>query len=99
MLSARHFTYPLAARTSVASDRIIIATAPTHRAITQHHDMSVVGVHAVQKPRLSEINSIPNHDLMPCNRELRQGPWEYAKTKLRTLRRLHNPQGTSQTAR
>lgn len=34
MLSARHFTFPLAARTSVASDGIVKSTAATHRAIT-----------------------------------------------------------------
>src|SRR5215468_5047132 len=69
MLSACHFTFPLAARTSVASDGIIKSTAPTHRAITQHHDMPVVGFHAVKKRCLSQIKSVPNHDLMPRNRE------------------------------
>src|ERR1700731_1937168 len=90
MLLARHFTFPLAVRASVASDGIIKSTAPTHRAITQHHDMSVVGVHAVQKRCLSLIKSIPNHDLMPRNRELRQGP-ATAQTKLRVLQRLYKP--------
>src|SRR6516165_10776212 len=72
MLAARHLTFPLAARTSVASDSIVKSTAPTHRAITQHHDVSVVGVHAVQKRRLSSINTVPNHDLMSRNREHHQ---------------------------
>src|SRR5215510_9921342 len=74
MLSARHFTFPFAARTRVASDGMIKSTAPTHRAITQHHDMSVVGVHAVQKRCLSQIESVSNHDLMPHSRKQHRGP-------------------------
>src|SRR6266852_318639 len=62
MLLAGHFTFPLAAGTSVASDGIIKSTAPSHRAVTQHHYMSVVGFHAVQKPCLSQIKSVPDHD-------------------------------------
>src|SRR2546429_6704283 len=62
MLLAGHFTFPLAARTSVASDGVIKSTAATHRAVAQHHDMSVVGFHAVEKPCLSQIKSVPDHD-------------------------------------
>jgi flavin reductase (DIM6/NTAB) family NADH-FMN oxidoreductase RutF len=92
MLSARHFTFPLAARTSVASNAIVISTAPTHRAITQHHDVSIVGVHAVQKPCLSQIKSVSNHDLMPYNREHhRARSTGAAKTRLRVPRRLCKP--------
>src|SRR6266576_2282150 len=62
MLLAGHFTFPLAVRTRVASDGIVKSTAATHRAVTQHHDMSIVGFHAVQKPCLSQIKSVPDHD-------------------------------------
>src|SRR5258705_13000513 len=62
MLLAGHFTFPLAVGTCVATDGIIKSTAATHRAVTQHHDMSVVGFHAVQKPCLGQIKSVPDHD-------------------------------------
>src|SRR4051812_36109218 len=62
MLPAGHFTFPLSVRARVASDRIIKSTAPTHGTVTQHHDVSVVGFHAVQKPRRRQINSVPDHD-------------------------------------
>src|SRR5882724_9062133 len=63
MLTAGHFTFPLSVRTGVASDGIIKSTAATHRAVTQHHDMSVVGFHAVQKRCRGQIDSVPNHDM------------------------------------
>src|SRR5688572_11465211 len=50
MLPAGHFTFPPSVRTGVASDGIIESTAPTHRAVAQHHHVSVVGFHAVLKP-------------------------------------------------
>src|SRR5712671_2788015 len=62
MLSAGHLAFPLAAGASVASDSIVKSTTPTHRAVTQHHHMSIVGFHAIQKPCRSQINSVPNHD-------------------------------------
>ena len=62
MLPAGHFTFPLSVSARVASDRIIKSTAATHGAVAQHHDVSVVGFHAVQKPRRRQIDSVPDHD-------------------------------------
>src|ERR1041385_4880991 len=65
MFVAGHFTFPLAVGTGVASDGIVKSAAAPHRAVTQHHDMSVVGFHAVEKPCGGEVKSVPDHHRCP----------------------------------
>src|SRR6266478_7859259 len=92
MLLAGHFTFPLAARTSVASDGIIKSATPTHRAVTQHHYMSVVGFHAVQKPCLSQIKSVPDHDgCRAIESIVRPGLPRAVQARLRVIQRLYKP--------
>jgi hypothetical protein len=67
MLTARHFTFPLAVAARVTPYGIVKSTTSTHRAITQHHDVSVVGVHAIQKCCFGQIKSVPDHDLCRPN--------------------------------
>src|ERR1051325_494464 len=65
MFVAGHFTFRLAVRASVASDGIVKPAAAAHRAVTQHHDMSVVGFHAVEKSCGGEVKSVPDHRRCP----------------------------------
>src|SRR4029453_10309326 len=62
MLLAGPFTFPFAVGTGVAPDGVIKSTAATHGAVAQHHDMPVVGFHALQKPCLGQIKSVFDHD-------------------------------------
>src|SRR6266446_10468419 len=92
MLLAGHFTFPLAAGTRVASDGIIKSTAATHRAVAQHHDMPVVGFHAVQKPGLGQIKSVPDHDgCRAIESIVRPRLPRAVQARLRVIQRLYKP--------
>src|SRR6266498_3349094 len=91
MLLAGHFTFPLAAGTRVASDGIIKSAAATHRAVTQHHDMPVVGFHAVQKPCLGQIKSVPDHDGYRAIESIVSPGCKGGAARLPVIQRLYNP--------
>jgi hypothetical protein len=67
MLLASHFTLPIAAETSVASNGIEEWAAPANRSVAKHHYMPIVGLHAIQKFRTGQIESVPNHDCCPAH--------------------------------
>jgi hypothetical protein len=62
MLLAGHFTLPIVAGTSVASNGIEEWAAPANRSVAKHHYMPIVGFHAIQKFRARQIESVSNHD-------------------------------------
>ena len=67
MLLASHFTLPIAAETSVASNGIEEWAAPADRSVAKHHYMPIMGLHAIQKFRTGQIESVPNHDCCPAH--------------------------------
>ena len=67
MLLASHFTLPIATRTSEGSNGIKEWAAPANRSVAKHHYMPIVGVHAIQKFRTGQIESVSNHDCCPAH--------------------------------